>query len=63
MRQERPQVFFTCLLFLSRLLGILAAAVDCGVKKLSIGGASVGLRRGDSERNRIGHWRRERGYV
>ena len=58
-----PQVFFTCLLFLSRLLEILAAIVDCGVKKLLIGGASVGLRRRGSERSRAGYWRKEEGYT
>lgn len=42
---------------------ILAAIVDCGVKKLLIGGASVGLRRGGSERNRAGYWRGEEGYA
>ena len=42
---------------------ILAAIVDCRSKKLSIGGAFMGLRRGGSERSGAGYWRREGGYA
>ena len=48
---------------LESTMEVLAAIVDCRVKKLSIGGVSVGLRTGGSERNRAGYWRGEGGYA
>ena len=48
---------------LESTMEILAAIVDCRVKKLSIGGASVGLRRGGNERSRAGYWRGEGRYA
>ena len=48
---------------LESTMEVLAAIVDCRAKKLSTGGASVGLQRGSSKRNRAGYWRREGEYT
>ena len=56
-------VLFYLSFVLESTMEVFAAIVDCRAKKLSIGGAFVGLRRGGSERNRAGYWRGEGGYA
>ena len=46
-------------LVLESTIGALAAIVDCEVKKLLIGGASVGLRRRGSKEGKAGQRGRE----
>ena len=48
---------------LESTMEVLADIVDCRAKKLSIGGASVDLRRRGNERNVAGYWRRKGGYA
>ena len=48
---------------LESTMEVLAAIVDCRIKKLSIGGAFVGLRKEGGERNGAGYWRREGRYA